>query len=450
MIRRKKEIKRIFVVVFLISLIFITNLQILTNLNLEENNNFEDKEIETLPLSSDIDDTIIGIGDPQNVRIYTSNTSENTNDNQEYFEIPSLSSEEMYLTSGDFNFTFQNNYTTEYIIEDDSALYAEDFISYTFNPSTTYSNITINTGLDLGGDFNDLTDINDNTYYWIGASSGVINFTIDAGYTGRLSTYYNLPFNRSKILGFIPSMRLSANQDANLTIRMYDDFHSNWVTVVESISFEGDSTIRIIENRLINTNLNFIDSTDSCYIQYIFERSDLGYFEIRARKFDMRAIYPLDLPITDQEYVALEFDLKGEKSTVNGFYAWIRTLDIQEANNAELNITLYKANATLIRDFDEDPLGSYLRAENLQPDMSMVSLIDSFVISYSGDNLSYFPFNTDNTKDLELYNYFIVIKSNISNPIYTLVTLPWTNFGDDRTEHQLKTTENDGYTWKNA
>ena len=450
MIRRKKEIKRIFVVVFLISLIFITNLQILTNLNLEENNNFENSEIETLPLSSDINEDIIGAGDDQDVRIYTSNTSENTNDNQEYFEIPTLSSEEMYLTSGDFNFTFQNNYTTEYIIEDDSALYASDFISYQFNPSTTYSGITINKGIYLGGDFDDLTDNDDLTDYEIGASSGVINFTIDAGYTGRLSTPYFLQFNRSKILGFIAKLRLSANQDANLTIRMYDDFHSNWVTVVEGISFEGDSTIRTIENRLINTNLNFIDSTDSVYIQYIFHRSDLGYFEIRARKFEMEAIYPLDLPITNQEYVALEFDLKGEKSTVNGFYAWIRTLDIQEANNAELNITLYSANATLIRDFDVYPTGDNLRNENIQPDMSMVSLIDSFVISYSGDDLSYFSFNTDNTKGLELYNYFIVIKSNISNPIYSLVTLPWTDFGDDRTEHQLKTTKNNGTTWENA
>ncbi len=452
MIRRKKEIKRIFVVVFFISLIFITNIQILTNLNLEEeNNNFENKEIETLPLSSDIDYTIIGAGDDQNVRIYTSNMSENTNDIQEYFEIPSLSSEEMYLTSGDFNFTFQNNYTTEYIIEDDSALYAEDFISYQFNPSTMYSELQepINNGIVYEGDFDDLTDINDNTYYWIGADNGVINFTIDAGYT-ELSNYYNLPFNKSKILGFIASMRLSANQDANLTIRLYDDVNSNWVTVVDAISIEGDSVIRAIESRSINTNLNFIDSTDSVYIQYIFERSDLGYFEIRARKFDMRAIYPLDLPITDQEYVALEFDLKGEKSTVNGFYAWIRTLDVQEAINAELNITLYKANATLIRDFDVDPWGDNLRTVNIQPNMNFTSLIDSFVISYSGDNLSYFPFNTDNTKDLELYNYFIVIKCNISNPIYSLVTLPWTNFGDNRTEHQLKTTENNGFTWNNA
>ncbi|MFX0042289.1 MAG: hypothetical protein ACFE8L_05200 [Candidatus Hodarchaeota archaeon] len=452
MIRRKKEIKRILVVVFLISLIFLTNLQILSNLNLEENKNLENEEIETLPISSDIDDIITNTGDPQDVRIYTSNTSENTNDNQDYFEIPSLSSEDMFLTYGDFNFTFQNNYTTEYIVEDDSALYANDFIFYQYNPSTTYSGISINVGSYIGGSFSDLTDINDNTYYHIGSSSGVINFTIDAGYTGRTSTPYFFPFNRSKILGFIASLRLSAHLlDANLTIRMYDDTNSNWVTVEDAISIEGDSIIRTIENRSTNTNLNFIDSTDSVYIQFIFQRSDLGYFEIRARRFDMRAIYPLDLPITNQEYVALEFDLRGEKSTVNGFYAWIRTLDVQEANNAELNITLYKANGTIIRDSDLYPTGNNFRTiYDIRPDLSLDSLIDSFIISYNGDDLSYFSFNTDNTKDLDLYNYFIVIKSNISNPIYSLVSLPWTGFGDDRTEHQLKTTENDGNTWENA
>ncbi|MFX1322853.1 MAG: hypothetical protein ACFFAQ_14545, partial [Promethearchaeota archaeon] len=132
MIRHKKEKKYVFFAIFFITLILLTNLQIFASLNLEKDNNFENNEIETLPLSSDIDETFIGTGDDQNVRIYTSNTSENTNDNQEYFEIPSLSSEEMYLTYGDFNFTFQNNYTTDYIIEDDSALYANDFISYQF------------------------------------------------------------------------------------------------------------------------------------------------------------------------------------------------------------------------------------------------------------------------------------------------------------------------------
>lgn len=450
MIKCKKELKRGFFVIVLILLIFLTNLQIFTTSNLENDNNIENNELEIVPRRSDIENSFNGTGDDQDVRIYTSNASENTNDNQEYFEIPSLSAEEMYLTYGDFNFTFQNNYTTEYIIEDDSSLYAEDFISYQFNPSPTYSNIIINKGSDLGGEFDDLTDNDDDSFYWMGAVNGTINFTIYTDYTGRTSTYYNLPFNRSKILGFISSLRLSANQDANLTIRMYDDSNSKWVTLVDAISIEGDSTIRDIENRLINTNLNYINTSDTVNIQYIFHRSDLGGFQIRARKFGMKALYPLDLPITDQKYVALEFDLKGEKSTVNGFYAWIRTLDVQEANNAELNITLYKANDTLIRDFDLDPKGSIFRTKNIQPDMNITSLIDSFVISYNGDNLSYFSFNTDNTKDLELYNYFIVIKSNISNPIYSLVTLPWTNLGDDKLEQQLKTTENDGSTWKNA
>ncbi|MFX1409061.1 MAG: hypothetical protein ACFFA6_01815 [Promethearchaeota archaeon] len=450
MIQRKKELKRIFFVLFFIIIIFLTNLQIFTNLNLEKNNSFENKEIESVPLTSDIDDPIIGAGDDQDVRIYVNNISENTNDNQGYFEIPSLSSEEMYLSYGDFNFSFQNNYTTEYIIEDDDALYANNFIRYQFNPSGTDSGITITNGTNLNsGTFSRLTDNDNATNIRIGAVSGIINFTIGADYTGRLSSPpLNLPFNRSRILGFIASLVLSADQDVNLTIRMRDYYHSNWVSVVDSISIKGDSNIREIKNRLVNTNLNFIDLTESCYIQYIFERSDLGYFEIRVREFDMPSTYAIDLPITNNDYVALEFDLKGKKSTVNGFYAWIRTLNLSEAANAELNITLYRSNTTTIRDFEKYTVGENLQAESLRPDTS--SIIDSYIQNYYDDKLVYFEFNTANTKDLELYNYFIVIKSNISKSIYSLVTLPWTVYGDNRTEQQLKITENNGIKWKNA
>ncbi|MFX1316494.1 MAG: hypothetical protein ACFE9T_11560 [Promethearchaeota archaeon] len=449
MIQRKKEIKRIFFVLFFITLIFLTNLQIFTNLTRENNNSFKNEEIENVPLTSDIDNPIIGAGDDQDVRIYVNNISENTNDNEGYFEIPSLSSEEMYLSYGDFNFTFQNNYTTEYIIEDDSALYADRFIWYRFDRSGTYSGITITNGTNLNsGTFSSLTDNNNVTNIRIGSVSGIINFTIDAGYTGRTSSDLGLPFNRSKILGFIASVVLSTGQDVNLTIRMRDYYHANWVSVVDLISIEGDSNIKEIKNRLVNTNLNYIDLTESCYIQYIFERSDLGYFEIRVREFDMHAIYGLELPITNDDYVALEFDLKGKKSTINGFYAWIRTLDLQEASNAELNITLYRSNATIIRDFEKYTVGENLQAERLRPDTS--SIIDTYTQNYYDDKLVYFEFNTVNTKDLELYNYFIVIKSNISESIYSLVTLPWTVYGDNRTEQQLKITKNDGIKWENA
>jgi len=79
-------------------------------------------------------------------------------------------------------------------------------------------------------------------------------------------------------------------------------------------------------------------------------------------------------------------------------------------------------------------------------------MIDSFTTGYLGDGLSYFEFNTANTADLKLYNYFIVIKSNRSEGIYSLVTLPRVTFGDpdQRTDHQLKKTTDNGLSWSNA
>ena len=104
-----------------------------------------------------LSDTITGSGVDQDVRIYVNNISKNLNDNQEFFEIPSSATEDMFLTYGNFSFSFQNNYTTDYVIEDDDALYADDFISFDFNISN--SNITFHDGGPPTGDFNDLTDL---------------------------------------------------------------------------------------------------------------------------------------------------------------------------------------------------------------------------------------------------------------------------------------------------
>jgi hypothetical protein len=158
----------------------------------------------------------------------------------------------------------------------------------------------------------------------------------------------------------------------------------------------------------------------------------------------MESTYAFDLPITSQQYVALELDLKGEDSAVNGFYAWIRTLDLVQAATSELNITLYRSNITVVR------TDNNLRNIDLGPDYN--EMIDTkLLVSYTGDELSYFEFNLGNTGNLNLYNYFIVIKSDNADEVYSLVTIPYYNFGDDgRTEHQLKTTSNDGGLWKTA
>ncbi len=455
LIRRKKEIKRKFFVLIFISLILLSNVVILHNFTKNKgiDDNYYDNELDKNPKTSDpnLNDYINGTGVNQDVRIYGNNKSKNLNDNQEFFEIPTYNSDDMYLSYGDFNFTFQNNFTTEYIIEDNDALYPlGNFILYDFNTSTDYSNITFHNGTSIGP-FSRLYDNSNATANSIYASTtlGVINFTIAANFFG--TTYSSLKFNSSHILGLISALDLKILQDVYLTIRLKDTADSTWKTVVNPTFVNSSLGTQRIKNRLINTNLNHIDSLESCYIQFIFENitSD-GDIQLYLHEFNMQSTYAIDLPITNTSYVALEFDLKGLNSTINGFYAWIRTLDLQEALNAELNISLFRANTTVIRDDDLYPNGGNLRLESLKPNMSISSLIDTNITQYNQDKLFYFRFNTGYTSDLELYNYFIVIKSNISKPIYSLVTLPWTGYGDNKTEHQLKISNDGGGSWKNA
>ncbi|MFX0040193.1 MAG: hypothetical protein ACFFCY_16020 [Promethearchaeota archaeon] len=452
MIRRKKEIKRIFFIMLFIVTIFLSNVQILNNFNRFQdektdtnfnNNRFDDKLQSS---NRNIDDLFTDSGIDQDVRVYTTNSSENLQNNEKFFEIPSLASEEMSLAYGNFNFTFQNNFTTDYVIEDNDALYANDFIA--FNYDTSYSGITYNDGIRISGGWSSLIDNDNGTYIYFDATNGLLNFTISANFTG---TSYGktgvingrVLFNRLKILGFISSLVFRLFSDADLTVRIYDNIQSKWVDVISKLPINSSLGRQRIKRHIINDNLKYIDLTDTCDIQIIFERSDLTQFYARINGFSMKSIYAFDLPITDQQYVALEFDLLGERSTVNGFYAWIRTLDLVEAANTELNISLYRADRTVIR------TPSNLRNINLYPNYN--DMIDSVIINgYMGDNLSHFAFDISNTGNLNVSNYFIIIKSNNTNKVYSLVSLPYFNFGDDITEHQLKTTIDDGSTWINA
>ncbi|MFX1312324.1 MAG: hypothetical protein ACFFHD_06895, partial [Promethearchaeota archaeon] len=413
-------------------------------------NNYSDKEIIKSPKSSNSNlyDYINGSGVNQDVRIYGNNISENLNDNQEFFEIPTYRSDDMYLTYADFNFTFQNNYTTDYIIEDNDALYSiDDFIYYNFNSNENYSNIIWNTDAYLDGEWDDLVDDDpdNDTYIELNATNNrVLNFTVIANFSDTFSKPYNLEFNRIHILGLISSLIFDISADANLTIKIRDFSQPEWNNVTEKIYINSSLDNQQINNRFINENLNYIDFSNSCYIQFFFEKYFPIEYSIRLFNFDFISTYALDLPITNTSYVALEFDLRGLNSTVNGFYAWIRTLNLQEASNAELNISLFYANTTIKRDEIN------LRSETLRPNMSISSLIDTNITQYYQDKPFYFKFNTDNSSNLKLYNYFIVIKSNVSTPIYSLVAFDYSAFGDNETEHQLKTSEDSGVSWKNA
>lgn len=459
LIRRKKDVKRIFFVsIFIISMLLV-NIHIFNSLYLDGSNNQltnllnDDNKLfssETDPYLTDYYTT--GSGDNQDVRIYALNSSYSNDNNQGSFDIPSMSvADTTYLTYGNFNFTFQNNYTTDHIIEDTNALDASDFIKFTYN--TGDSSMDVNTGEVLNPpiDLGKLVDVNNNTYIELNSSSGILNFTIDSSFAGtsytRVSPTINLAFNRSFILGLISTFSHSIDEDAYLTIKLFDSSDSSWNNVTEAFFINSSLGIQSVEESYINENLRYINSSDITQIQFFLQRFDSIDFVLRLREFKLDATYAFDLPITNSEYVALEFDLKGENSAVNGFYAWIRTLNLTKALTAELNITLYEANTTIAR------TQANLISNNLKPNNA--KLIDSIIIDYidyHGDSLSYFEFNQANTQNLKLNNYFIVIKSNHPDKIFSLVTLPRQTFGDpdSQVDHQLRTTNNDGLTWNVA
>ncbi|MFW9930260.1 MAG: hypothetical protein ACFFD1_12770, partial [Candidatus Thorarchaeota archaeon] len=83
------------------------------------------------------------------------------------------------------------------------------------------------------------------------------------------------------------------------------------------------------------------------------------------------------------------------------------------------------------------------------------TLIDSIIVKsneFIGDTLNFFSFNTTNTSHLPLYNYLIVIKSNNSNTVYSLETIPRSTYGDPnaRIDHQLLATSDNGSNWNLA
>jgi len=180
-----------------------------------------------------------------------------------------------------------------------------------------------------------------------------------------------------------------------------------------------------------------------CLLNFVFNRTDTEVFNATLFDFNLNSTLVFELDITNTSQVALEFDTKGESSNINGFYAWIRTLDLDLAKNAELNITLYWSNVTIQR------TQSNLLNVRMGPDYN--KRIDSFIVNYEdyhGDTLAYFSFNSANTANLNLSNYFIVIKSNVSDLVFSLVTIP--QYVDSIADHQLEMSDDEGVSWKFA
>lgn len=448
--RRKNGIRNTVIVSIFIITILLTNIQIFTNFNFEDANNriefpdtYQDLQLSDDPYLSDKYKT--GSGDNQDMRLYVKNSSSSLN-NEEDFQIEAMSTTDTcYLAEGNFTFEFQNNYTTDYVIEDTHPLDARDFIDFPLQKS--YSSVVNETGTALSTI--DMDELTGSSGIIIDAVNRVVSVNVSVNYTGRSyaqsSLGIDVDFDREEILGFLLSLGHSVSEDAYLTIKIYDITNSIWRNVTTQMFVNSSFGLHTLEQNIVNENLNNIDLSNTAYIQLYYYGVSPTQYNVTINQFKLPATYAFDLPINDQEYVALEFDLKGKSTTVNGFYAWIRIINQTAALNSQLEISLYKANDTIIRSESQK---SVSLNKILEPDV----LIDSITVKsneFNPDTLNYFAFNTANTNGLSLYNYLIVIKSNNSYTAYSLVALPQSTFGDpdEAIDHQLLATTNDGSNW---
>ncbi|MFX1393386.1 MAG: hypothetical protein ACFFAH_07410 [Promethearchaeota archaeon] len=464
MIRHKKEIKKIFLTGILIILIIISNFPKFNDIyshsvdiNYQNPIYNEKNEIPNISAINQINESISGTGVDQTVRVFASDESNLTNQ-ENFFEIPPPDSN-TNLSHGDFYFNFYNNFTTDYVIEDDNALYPDSayYESYQYETSTSY--IEVHDGIEAPNNgYDDL--INDNIpEFNISSSGGLINFTIATEFDpdGTNPDFTQIDFVRENIIGFLLNFSCNVTKDSNVTIYM-KDFYDTGDFLNVTTTFEINSSLRNqdIDLVLINENLKFINTSGWCLIRFVFESLDSSDFNLtifdlenNENEFNIYSLLVMELPISNQKHIALEFDLKGTSTTINGFYVWIRTLNLTKAKNAKLTISLYYANDTMGR----TPTNlNWAGTTNIEPNLT-TGLIDSKNWTYNdyhGDKLFYFNFDSSKTSDLKRYNYFIVIKSNQSYEyVHSLVCLPLGEYGDGEGvwDHLTLKSDNGGTNW---
>ncbi|MCK4280485.1 MAG: hypothetical protein KAX10_00090 [Candidatus Lokiarchaeota archaeon] len=402
---------------------------------------FNDKKDNPSMSQTDLDNPIYGDGLNQTVRAYMNNISTSTMTNGSFnITAPNLYSK---LTAGEFNFTFDQNYNTTYEIEDDD-VYNYPIVTFPFKNATK----NLIDGTTLEGNLSKITDGNIDTFWLINSttSPGVINLTITANYTSSKDSF---SFNYYNISRIDVDLTINLTNDVYLTVKIWDNLDFIWKNISSDIFINSsDLSKKTINLDLINKNLRYINSSGNSTFQFYFRNTTYN-FNLSFYEFEASASSAFGLSITNETYVALEFDLRGN-ATIYGFQTWIRALNLSAALNSNLTISLLRANDTVLR---SQITGDGPPAENIliKPEVKIYSYN---LTGYINDTIIYFDF--DNPKGLNVSNYFIEIKSNISTDAFHLMTLPQTapfpsegyDHDDNRNDHILLKTEDNGISWE--
>ncbi len=448
MLHHKKQFKNklfacIVIAVFLISSFSIFNFQ---GANIKNNINEENNGTNLLNTSSDIDIPFSGVGDDQEGRLYYENRSVSLNNNNGEFNI-TAPKQNTYLNYGDMFFEFEENYVANHTIEDDNALSINPDKLIYFSCTEDGSELNVDHGISYGTFENQFYGYNNDTKMRITTSDGIINFTIKANFSGTFfrapsNEYGRVNFQIEKILGFLMDFTYNLTADADLTISILRRDNS-WKNIHGPITLSsGASKERTrLSKRIINENLNLVNDTNDCTYINFYLNSGTSDYEIELYEFTFNATYAFEIPIDINEPIALEFDIRGNNTIVNGFYAWIRTIDIPLAATTELKISIYKSDIII------ENRGNIPNFDEAIPETAELAY-STVLLNYNKDGVNYFEFNTIET--LDYYNYFIIIEANNSD-VYRLITIDRrTDYGDNEYDHLLKRYDFGDSAWQLA
>ena len=441
---RNRVLSSILIFLTLSSFLFNPNHSILQDfddiLEDENENNIENQ----LHYAANLDEPIYGDGQNQTVRVYMINSSNSLNNNGSF--LTAAPNNNSKLPYGEFNFTFEQNYNTTYELEDDLA-YDYSEASYNFVDNGT---LKLNNGTSNGNSgFSNITDNDILTFWNVSFENNIINFTL----TLNFSKYIDVKYNYTHICRFDIDLRANFTGNVNLTVQAWDHLENRWKNVSSDIFINASNpSDEFVNIDFKNENLRYLNKSGISIIQFFYKNLTTVY-EMNLYEFDASVSRAFELPITNESYVALEFDLKGN-ATVNGFLVWIRALNLTEAVSSKLMFYLYRANETAVRNKDGSRYGfMHDSREHVFPmEPNTDDLIDSFNISgYVNDSVVHFSFNRSKTK-LNVSNYFIVIKSNITTDTFRLMTLPSVDDPDISLtsltiEHLLLKTNDNGISW---